>query len=519
MTRFQHAARIGLLMAGAAVLLFWISRHLETSFADGLRYIHQAERIDAGSVNDALLHAVDHPLHSLAIVAAHHLLGGTGPASWQQAAIFVAFASTILLVIPLYLLSLEIYGERAAWVCTTFVMINPLIGYIVVNVLSECTFLLFWTFGLWTAVRFLREGRFAWLPPSIACGVLAYFARPEGMLLPAALVMTLFLLPILRITRINWPRWWAAIGFLAVGLWLLVGPYIAIKGGIGTKPGIARVLGLAPSSDPKGLERERPLDPTQSTLETYRVATSRMFKAFRSSVTPPLFPLAFLGIAVGVATTNRLRAWIFLSLILAASALALIRLHATGGYCTARHALVASVILTMAAGGGVAWLMARVKIPGRWFRLGQESFQPGPAVWMLLIIALVLVPNLMPLGPAVPGPFSVYYNTADWIAANAKPTEQVLDLTNWSLFFSKRTGYLFSSVYKAPEDPSVRWIVVREPHVAGHNHYSQVVRDMIGNRQPVALIPQAAEPPQVQIRIYDRQAPPAVATAPTKINR
>ena len=49
MTRFQHAARMGLLMAVAAVLLGWVLRHNETSFADGLRYIHRAEKIQAAT--------------------------------------------------------------------------------------------------------------------------------------------------------------------------------------------------------------------------------------------------------------------------------------------------------------------------------------------------------------------------------------------------------------------------------------------------------------------------------------
>jgi Dolichyl-phosphate-mannose-protein mannosyltransferase len=359
-TRLQHAVRIGLLMAGSAILLYWISRHVEASFADGLRYIHQAERIDSGSWKDGLLHGVDHPLHPLAIVAAHHLLGGAGPASWQQAAIFVAFGSAILLVIPIYLLTLELYGDRAAWLGCMLVMVNPLIGYIVVNVLSECTFLLFWSFGLWTAVRFLREGQFAWLPSAIGFGVLAYLARPEGMLLPVALCITLFLLPMVHITRINWPRWWTAIAFLFVGLIVLAGPYIAFKGGIGTKPGIARVLGLAPRSDPMGLERERPLSATQTAFETYQIAAVRMGRVLRSAVTPPLFPLAFLGIVIGIAPRSRLRAWILLSLILVASALALVRLHATGGYCTVRHGLVPGIILTIAAAGGVSWLVGNL---------------------------------------------------------------------------------------------------------------------------------------------------------------
>ena len=117
------------------------------------------------------------------------------------------------------------------------------------------------------------------------------------------------------------------------------------------------------------------------------------------------------------------------------------RLHATGGYLTVRHALVPGMILTLAAGAGLDWLTSKVAIPGRWLGLAHDRFRLGPAVWAVLIALMVIVPNVRSLGPAHPGPFSVYYTTGDWLAANTRPEEKVLDLTDWSLFFSQREGY------------------------------------------------------------------------------
>ena len=77
MTFFQHAARISLLMAATAVLLTWALRHDEACFADGLRYIRQAELIDQGAWRDGLLYSIDHPLHPLGIVLARGLVGAT----------------------------------------------------------------------------------------------------------------------------------------------------------------------------------------------------------------------------------------------------------------------------------------------------------------------------------------------------------------------------------------------------------------------------------------------------------
>jgi 4-amino-4-deoxy-L-arabinose transferase-like glycosyltransferase len=513
-TTLQHAARIGLLMAGAAALLGWEIRHSEASFADGLRYVHRAEQIERGSWTEGVFKGIDHPLHPLGIVAAHKVLGGVGPASWERAALALCFACGVLLVIPTYLLALELFGEQAAWLACILALLNPIIAYVVVNILSESTFLLWWTFGLWGAVRFLREGQFYWLPLAIGFGALAYLTRPEGMLLPAAIVLTLLLLPTLPVTRINWPRWWRALAFLAGGLVLLVGPYIAVKGGLGTKPGIARVLGLAPRSDPMGLEREHPLPPDQSTAETYKVATIRMLRVFRAAVTPPLFPIALLGLVLAGFQVSRTRAWLFLAIVLAASGVALVRLHATGGYCTIRHGLVPGMILTLAAAHGLAWMMAKAAIPGRWLGLAADRLRPGPAVWAALLVLIVVLPNIRALGPSNPGPFEAYQSTGRWIARNADPSRSVLDLTNWSLYFSERPGYPFADVYEAPSHPDIRWIVVRKEHVDGKWHYSRVIRDLIGDREPVAIIPpRVTSHEQVQIRVYDRESPTRTATA------
>ncbi len=42
----------------------------------------------------------------------HRLCGGDTPASWQRAALVLSCTCVIVLVIPVYLLVLELFGER-----------------------------------------------------------------------------------------------------------------------------------------------------------------------------------------------------------------------------------------------------------------------------------------------------------------------------------------------------------------------------------------------------------------------
>lgn len=512
----QHGARIGLLMLGVAGLFLWLGYHSDATFADGLRYIHQAERIERGAWSEGLVKAVDHPLHSLAIAGVHRILGGTDPVSWQRSAQLVSAGAMVLLVIPLYLLALEIYGPTAAWLGVVLCLGNPISGFVVINVLSETTFLLFWTWGLWAAVRFLREGRFVWLPLTIGFSALAYLTRPEGMLLPLALVTTLLLLPLHWATRIYWPRWWAAVAFLVLGPLLLIGPYMAAKGGMGTKPSIARLLGTAPQSAANALERERPLGPNQTTVQTYRLATRRMLKVVRTAVTTPLLPLVVLGLVTARPWSARARIWLFTGLIVTASAFGLIRLHATGGYCTVRHGLIPAMLLTLAAANGLAWLMNSIVIPGRWFGYGEERLRLGPGVWAALLAGFIATPHVQAM-TSFHGSFAAYRDAGAWIAqTKSQGHGKVLDMTDWSLFFSGQPGFKFSEVHWAAIDPNTRWVVVRDAHLRGRWNFGPVVRRLIAGRDPILAIPPKPDPQSIQILIYDRQSPlrPSIAQQP-----
>ena len=522
MTLTKRVARIGLMMAAAAALLFWIDHHAEVTFADGLRSIREGQQIDRGDLTGGLLRSVDHPIHPLAVVAAHRALidrtgpyGGQGPYDWQTAAQAATALALVLSVVPIYLLARALFDDEATAVLgCALVFVNPITADVAVNVLSESTFLLFWAWGLWAAVRFLREGRFTWLPPAIGCGALAYLTRPEGLLLHLALAATLVLLPLHRVTRINWPRWWAALGLVVIGPALLVGPYVAMKGGIGTKPAVARVIGTMADAPPAALERERLLTPGQSTAQTYAIAFNHAAKAFRGATTWPLVPLAVFGLVMIPKGSGRVRIWIFLGVILSASAAALVRLHATGGYCTVRHALVPGMVLTLAAANGIVWLLRNTVIDAGKFKLGEGRFRPGPAVWALVVGFLIVWPVYRGSTP-YNSSFAPYRMVGSWIAGAPETEGRVLDLTDWSLFFGNRSGFGIGKVSEAVSRPKTRWVVLRDAHLNGHGQSSKLARALIAGREPVGRFPEVVAPGQIQVNVYDLNTPPAATATAT----
>ena len=519
MSLLQRGAVIGLLAAGASALLFWASHHQEVTFADGLRYVREAQLVESGDLAGGLLRATDHPAHPLAIAAAHAVLGGIGPYAWQTAAQVAAVLALVLAVVPVYLLARELYGEDlAAFLGTLFVFANGVVAYVAVNVLSESTFLLFWAWGLWASVRFLREGRFGWLVPAVAFGALAYLTRPEGLLLHLAMVATLLALPLHPATRIYWPRWAGALAVLVIGPAVLVGPYVAFKGGLGTKPAVARVIGTLPESPSEALEREHPGPEGRSTAAAYAVAAGRVLKAFRGVVTWPLVPFALLGLAVAPAGPSRARLRLFTGLILAASAVGLARLHVTGGYLTVRHALAPGLLLTLAAGRGLSWLIRNAAVDARALQLGEGRLRPGPAVWAVVVLALAAWPFA---GRRTPydSSFSPYRQAGSWIEATPDAAGRVLDLTDWSLFFSNRPGYGIAGLDEAVARPGTRWLVVRDDHLTSHGRSGQVARSLADGREPALRFPDRPAPGRSQVLVFDLARPSLAAGATGPVRR
>ena len=506
-----HLTRVPLLMVAAGGWLAWKADHAAIIFADSLRYIHQAREIDGGDAVHALFHAIDHPAYPLAIAATHRMLGGTSPEAWQVAGQTASVVAGVALVVPLYLIAGEMFGAAVAWLAVVLSFLVPTTSQVMADALSESWFLLFFSCGVWTAIRFLRQGKFAWLPLTVACAALAYWVRPEGVLLPAAMVATLAVIPFLRSTRLVWPRWWAAVGFLVIGPALLAAPIIATKGGISTKPAVQRVLGIGSRSAPLAVERQRPLKAGQTTTETTILATRAMAFAVRDAVTIPLLPLALLGFVLAWPPGDKSRMWVFLTVVMVAWTLALIRLFATGGYCTPRHTLILAYPLIAAAAAGLIHGLRLVSIPGRWVGQPGERFTIGPIGVLGTLVALTFVFKADLQAP-LNSQFAGYRGAAEYLDRNVPKGDKVVDLTGWSLFYGERSGYTFANLIEAMGDRELTRVVVRDAHLNGPWEYCAQIHQLIGDRKPVATFPEHPAPKQSQVFVYD-WSPEQVARA------
>jgi hypothetical protein len=494
-------------MLAASALLGWLVAHTDVFFADGLRYIAQARAIDRGAWTQGLVGAVDHPIYPISIAATHYLVGGKAPRDWQAAAQLAAAVAGVLLVIPIYLISAEVFGSSSAWLACCLIYLLPFNGHVLADALSESTYLLFWSWGLWSALRFLRSGRLVWLPPVIAFSVLAYLTRPEGLILPFALLIALVALSWDRSPSIPAPNRWWAIAVLVAGPVVAAGPFMLMKGGISTKPSMMRILGLAKPAPAMAVERERPLDPAQSGAKTVVLATRAMLRAVVGATSLPLLVLALMGASSIWSSPIGRRFGVLLATIVLLCTLAMVRLHAMSGYCTPRHAMVVSWILIPASAVGLRRLSAAI---GQTLKriVGQltSTRTLETAIRCLILACCVLRWAPAAIAKIDPG-LGGYRQAGDWLAAAAQAGEALIDPKGFSIFYADKPGYSFATLGQGLHDPSVRWVVAHEALVYGPWDYSNAIRALVGNRRPIRIFPAKAARGVSKVYVYDLLQP------------
>jgi 4-amino-4-deoxy-L-arabinose transferase-like glycosyltransferase len=499
----RDVKRIGLLMLAAGLLLGWLVTHTEIFYTDGLRYIAQARIIDGGSLDKGLVHSVDHPIYPATIVAVHRLIGGDGPRDWQRAAQVAAMVAGTLVVLPLYLIALELFGARGAWISCLLIYLVPFNGHVLADALSESTFLFFWSFGVWSSLKLLRTARLVWLVPGVVASALAYLTRPEGLVILVALVGTLIALPLWRSPEFPMKKVGWALGLLMGAGLAAAGPFMILKGGISSKPSMSRLLGTAGKADPMAVERERPLEEGQTLAKTVLLAAKSVGRAVLRATSIPVLLLMPIGILACCSSAPGRRMWLYLGIMLVLCALALGRVHMLAGYCTPRHALVVAWILTLAGGAGLAQLAASLAKfaarvgRGRWAAPRIEAGLTGVAV---LVLACVSAPGL---AAPIDSGYAGYREAGEWLVSRASPGERVIDPKGLALFYADEKGYTFARLMDGAHDPSVRWLVAHDAFLHGPWDYCKLLRELVHDRQPVQTFPAHARRGESRVYVFD----------------
>ena len=145
--------------------------------------------------------------------------------------------------------------------------------------------------------------------------------------------------------------------------------------------------------------------------------------------------------------------------------------------------------------------MATFSVDARRLGLGEGQLRPGPAVWCVAVVAALALPIYPSLTPFTSS-FARYRQAGAWIAEHPEVDGKVLDLTDWSLFFSERSGGTFQDIPRLADDPKIRYVVVRESQLAADNHVATMLKSEFAGSTTVADYP-AAKPGGNRVMVFD----------------
>jgi 4-amino-4-deoxy-L-arabinose transferase-like glycosyltransferase len=209
------------LLVGFVLRLFWMLR-MAPAISFEAEYVRVAENLRAGlglmsSYGGA--ETMYAPLYSI-LIAGFTLVARDA----EFAAHLVSLLFGTLLIVPVYLITLRVYGQRAAYLSAFLVALHPLLIARSGSIYSEAVYPTLLMAALYWGIKSLELGsaRYYFL-----CGAffgLAYLTRPEAFAYPAFFAFVLFAMPLL--TRKGFATAIVAPGLVLAGFLLIAFPYI-----------------------------------------------------------------------------------------------------------------------------------------------------------------------------------------------------------------------------------------------------------------------------------------------------
>jgi len=202
------------LAAGVRIYLFAFTYVISR---DGVVYLALAGYFKEGNLGKGLSHDF-HPLYSLVIAALSYLIPGSALAGQV-----VSLVSGSLLVVPIYLLGKDLFGQRAGFLTGIIVAFHPYLARVSADVLSEGLYVFLFAGAVCAAWKSLKTRSLVGLFLTGILGALAYLTRPEGI--GVVIVAGFWIFMIQRPSPVQ-RRDLAALGLLVFGFLIFASPYL-----------------------------------------------------------------------------------------------------------------------------------------------------------------------------------------------------------------------------------------------------------------------------------------------------
>ena len=510
------AALVGL----SLFVQLWLVTRAALPALDAVGYVAVAQAIERDGLLATLRSEPEQPLFPLLVWCAHAIgtrCGAMDTSHWATSAQVAAAIPLLLAVVPVFYLLRRMVGRPAAVAGCIFFCTLYAVARLGADGISDSTHLLLLALGWCAAAAYLENvhdvarRRPLWLAASGVGFGLAMLARSEAILAPPALALTLVLLA-RRHGIAAWRGCAVGCGALALGLAVVLTPYLIVSDAQPPRTAVARLLGG------RAVSERLPFNAPQGTPEIQEIAwqwrgggslafgrkdstlTTR-FSGFWPAIGEFLqelfqtlqYVVALLA-AIGLAFRSKRpltalgRFCLVLAVTYAAGGLYVALTH---GYLAGRHLMVLVVLALPWAGlGSVAvsrWL-------AKW--LSRESLVRLGVVGGVGLACLSI--TITPLNASR----AAHRTAADWVAA-ASESGAVLDTHGYSALYSGRKTYRYEAAPAAIEDRELRFVIVEELEFAAETARGETMRQVLGRwARPALVVPDPCGKPDRGVLVF-----------------
>jgi hypothetical protein len=530
----QELAPLAALLGFSCLVQAWVITQATLPAVDTVAFVSMAQEIGREGLLSTIRNEWAQPLFPALVCLTHGLLAGLGlvdPSNWGRSAQVAAAVPLVLAVLPVYLLSRRSVGPKAALAGGLFFCLLACTVRLGANGLSDSTHLALACAALWAATGYFDDGQNLLAEPErsstskagvsqgsvwwlIVAGCLvavALLARSEVLAVPLAVTLMLAI----RLPREGFKRSAGAVVSLALGLLLVLGPYLLVCHTTTLDEAYRRLAGKQAIAErqPFNLGESRPdAAPAAAVSQLELTADWRLSdgRPMAFGDVDPTLAKRFRGVgralwefgrelcqaiqyAVGLLALFgmwRARRGInrpidyFLMLLASVYATGVFVVATTSGYLAARHLLLLVILALPWAGlGGLelgGWLRLRIGT-----RLVLSRADRRLADWSAVIMAAVAC-ALVSLAPLTAGRQGHELATR-WLLARSPEGGAVLDTVGYTALYSGRKTYRYGAAPLAIQDPALAYVVVERAETLAESDRGATLRELLsGSAELVA---------------------------------